>query len=70
MLRRLIRLSEVKAQTGLCRSSIYAKVARGTFPPAVPLGDRAVAWDQDEVQLWITEQIGKRPNNNRNLLTR
>lgn len=51
MLSRLIRLCEVKGQTGLCRSSIYVKIAEGSFPPAVPIGDRAVAWVEDEVQV-------------------
>jgi prophage regulatory protein len=61
MLSKLIRLGEVKGQTGLCRSSIYVKISEGSFPPAVPIGDRAVAWVEDEVQVWIRKQIEKRP---------
>jgi prophage regulatory protein len=60
MLSRLVRLDEVKGQTGLSRSSIYFKIAEGSFPHAVPIGDRAVAWVQDEVQVWIRKQIEKR----------
>ena len=60
MIKRLLRLSDVIEQTGLSRSSIYAKIAEGTFPRTVPIGDRAVAWVEEEVQAWILEQIDKR----------
>ena len=53
------RLPEVKACTGLPRSSIYAKMSRGEFPLNIKLGPRAVGWDADEVIAWINEQIGK-----------
>lgn len=35
----LLRLPAVKARTGLSRSSIYVKIARGTFPAPIQLGD-------------------------------
>ena len=60
MIKRLLRLGDVIEQTGLSRSSIYAKIAEGTFPQTVPIGDRAVAWVEEEVQAWILEQIDKR----------
>lgn len=62
MLTRLLRLGEVKEQTGLSRSSIYAKIAEGDFPNAVHISERAVAWVQEEVQTWIRMQIAKRPH--------
>ena len=59
----IIRLPEVKARTGLCRSAIYSAIQAGTFPKQISLGTpRAVGWDSDEVQAWIdnTIQAGKK----------
>lgn len=60
---RLIRLKEVMSTTGLSRSSIYKYIAADRFPASVPLGGRAVAWVESEVQHWITEVIGHRDDN-------
>lgn len=54
---RIIRLSEVMGRTGLSRSSIYLKVAEGTFPPQVALGSRAVGWVESEISTWLEERI-------------
>lgn len=55
----LLRLPAVKARVGLCRSTIYGKVADGTFPAPVSLGPRAVAWDSRAVDAWIAERIAE-----------
>jgi len=39
---KLLRLPQVKAATGLSKSSIYARIAEGTFPKQIPLGPRLV----------------------------
>jgi len=62
MLTRLLRLPEVKQQTGLSRSSIYAKMAEGTFPLTIRISNRAVAWIEEEIQAWIRKQIGNKPD--------
>ena len=49
----LLRLPVVRARTGLSRSSIYARVAAGTFPRPIAIGPRAVAWASDAVNTWI-----------------
>ena len=59
MAKRIIRLPKVQARTGLGRSSIYAGTADGTFPAQIPLGSRAVGWDEDEVSAWIEKRIAK-----------
>lgn len=41
---RRLRLPEVMAMTGYCTSSIYAKMANGSFPAAQKMGGRAIAW--------------------------
>lgn len=57
---RIIRLSEVKAMTGLGRSSIYKFMGEGIFPQSVSLGERAVGWVESEVQEWIEERVAQR----------
>lgn len=53
----IIRLPEVKARTGLSRSTIYLRISRGEFPPPVSLGGRAVGWIETEIQAWIQDRI-------------
>lgn len=57
---RLLRRKEVESKTGLSRSSIYARMAAGTFPLAVDLGGRAVAWMENEVDSWVLARIAAR----------
>lgn len=54
---RFLRLPEVIARTGLKRSSIYAAIQAGTFPAQIPLGERAVGWDELSVDQWINDRI-------------
>ena len=53
----ILRLPAVKIRTGLSRSTIYLRVAEGTFPKPISLGARAVAWIDAEVDEWIAERI-------------
>jgi prophage regulatory protein len=53
----ILRLPNVKASTGLSRSTIYLRISQGTFPKPVKLGGRAVGWVQTEVQEWLPWQI-------------
>jgi prophage regulatory protein len=59
-MKKLIRLPGVKELTGLSRSSVYAKIADGSYPRSISIGERAVAWIEDEVQNWIERQIAGR----------
>ena len=54
---RVLRLPRVQARTGLARSTIYVRVADGSFPQPIRLGARAVGWIESEVDAWIREQI-------------
>lgn len=56
---KVIRRPEVEALTGLKRSSIYAKMAEGTFPKPVNLGIRAVGWIESEVEEWLKNRIAE-----------
>ena len=42
---------------GLGRSTIYVRLAEGSFPRPVQLGARAVGWIEEEVDEWIRKQI-------------
>lgn len=53
----ILRLPAVKARTGLSRSTIYLRVAEGTFPKAVSLGGRAMGWLEAEVESWLEDRI-------------
>ena len=50
---RIVRRPDVERITGLSRSSIYAKMASGTFPKPVRLGENSVGWKESDVQGWI-----------------
>ena len=52
-----MRLPQVKASTGLSKSSIYARIAEGTFPKQIPLGPRLVVWVEADIQNWINAQV-------------
>jgi prophage regulatory protein len=53
----ILRLPAVKTSTGLSRSTIYLRVAEGTFPRPVSLGGRAVGWLEAEIQEWLQRRI-------------
>ena len=53
----ILRLRDVKAVTGLSRSTIYARAARAEFPSQIKLGDRAVGWLEHEIVDWLRQQI-------------
>ena len=46
----LLRLPQVMREVALCRSSIYAAITEGRFPPPVRIGRRAVAWRAADVE--------------------
>lgn len=56
---RILRLSDVKARTGLSRSTIYLNINKSSFPKPVSLGARCVGWLESEIDLWITACIQK-----------
>ncbi|MCP3679810.1 MAG: AlpA family transcriptional regulator [Gammaproteobacteria bacterium] len=51
----MLRLPEVKQRTGLSRSTIYQRIAHGIFPHPIPLGGRAVGWDEKEINQWLEQ---------------
>lgn len=54
------RLPQVRQKVGFSRSEIYRLISLGRFPRPIPLGERAVAWDMEEVEAWVQERIAAR----------
>jgi prophage regulatory protein len=53
----ILRLPAVMANIGLSRSSIYLRIAEGTFPKPVSLGARAVGWLESDIQEWLRQRV-------------
>ncbi len=50
---RFLRLSDVKAMTGLSKASIYKRMRLQIFPQAIKLGSRLTVWLENDVHSWI-----------------
>lgn len=62
MTRSLIRLPAVIARTGLSRSVIYARMARGEFPASIRTGPKTIVWVSSEIDDYVEGIIaGARP---------
>jgi prophage regulatory protein len=57
---RFLRRQDVERITGLSRSSIYEKMAAGTFPKQVKLAQQTVGWIEAEVVAWMAARIAER----------
>jgi prophage regulatory protein len=53
----ILRLPAVKSRTGLSRSTIYQRMATGSFPKPISLGERAVGWVEAEIDEWLQRLI-------------
>ncbi|MER9005920.1 AlpA family transcriptional regulator [Mesorhizobium sp. M0862] len=60
MVQTILRRDEVERATGLPRSSIYDKIAKGEFPKPVPLSARSVGWLESEILKWQEDRIAQR----------
>ncbi|MDE1347077.1 AlpA family transcriptional regulator [Vibrio splendidus] len=57
---RFLRLNDVIAATGLSRSTIYKFMDEEVFPKTIPLGGRAVAWVESEIEEWMEQRLALR----------
>jgi prophage regulatory protein len=46
---RIIRLKTVLGRTGLSRSTIYRKIAEGTFPPQIRISVNGAGWREQSL---------------------
>ena len=56
---RLLRIDQVKQQTGLSKASIYKQIRLGNFPSGVKITSRSTAWPSNHIEDWINKQIAK-----------
>jgi prophage regulatory protein len=57
----IIRRKQVQEQIGLSRSTIYLRIADGTFPKPVSLGARAVGWPIHEIGALNAARMAGKP---------
>ena len=57
---RIIRLTTVLARTGLSRSTIYRKIAVGTFPAQIRISVHGAGWRESEINRWVADPVGWR----------
>lgn len=57
---RIIRLKTVLARTGLSRSTIYRKIAEGTFPAQLKISTNGAGWKESDINRWIADPAGWR----------
>lgn len=55
---KILRLEDVMKVTGLPRSTIYARIKQGTFPPQIKLSVRSVGWRSSAITQWIENPLG------------
>ena len=53
----ILRLPAVLSTIGLSRSTVYLRIAEGTFPRPILLGKRAVGWLQFDIEEWLRQRI-------------
>lgn len=56
----ILRRRQVESETGLSRSTIYARIRAKTFPAAVQLGPRAVGWRRGQIDAFLANPAGYR----------
>lgn len=53
----VLRLPQVRQVTGLSRSTIYAAIKSGLFPPPFRLGPRAVGFSSAAIEAWLAARV-------------
>jgi prophage regulatory protein len=57
---RIVRMKTVLARAGLSRSTIYRKIAEGTFPAQVRISVNGAGWRESDIDRWIADPAGWR----------
>jgi prophage regulatory protein len=60
---RIIRLKTVLSRTGLSRSTIYRKIAEGTFPAQLKISTNGTGWHESAINRWVANPAGWRAAN-------
>ncbi|MCC2611095.1 AlpA family phage regulatory protein [Neorhizobium sp. Rsf11] len=62
---RIIRLNTVLSRTGLSRSTIYRKIAEGTFPAQIRIRVNGAGWRESDINRWVAYPVAWRPEGER-----
>lgn len=54
---RILRINAVLDITGLSRSTMYRKIAAGSFPKPVKIAERCAGWRLSAVTAWLHNPI-------------
>jgi len=54
---RILRLPTVLSRTGLSRSTLYRKIAEGTFPRQIQISIHGAGWYESEINTWIADPV-------------
>ncbi|MEC5292667.1 AlpA family phage regulatory protein [Aurantimonas sp. C2-6-R+9] len=57
----MIGLNTVLSRTGLSRSTIYRKIAEGTFPAQIRISINGAGWRESDIDRWIEDPVSWRP---------
>ncbi len=57
---RIVRMKTILARTGLSRSTIYRKIAEGTFPPRIKISVNGAGLRESDIDRWIADPAGWR----------
>ena len=57
----IVRLTTVLARTGLSRSTIYRKIAEGTFPAQLRISVNGAGWRESDINRWVANPVAWRP---------
>ena len=49
----ILRVKDVCQRLRIGRSTLYAWLKEGDFPPSIPLGPRIVGWRASDIDKWI-----------------
>lgn len=60
MVHTILRRDDVERATGLPRSTIYEKMAKGEFPKPIKISAKSVGWLSSEVEAWQKSRIAAR----------
>ena len=56
MIDRILRWPEVKARTGLSRTSVWREQKAGRFPAGIKISANAVGWRESDIAAWIASR--------------
>ena len=54
---KLLRISAVSEITTLAKSTIWLKIAQGTFPKPIKLSPAISVWKESDIEAWINSHI-------------